>query len=89
MLPACTRNQKSLTKPIDVISRKTSFEWIIKQMSAPHPFSTNREKILILPTRFNNQVHTQYVSMQYPRIFQIDLGSLDLSYKDNLMGLLL
>ena len=55
----------------------------------PHPFSTNREKMLVLPTRLNSQVHTQYMSLQYPRIFQTDLGSLDLSYRDNLMELLL
>ena len=53
------------------------------------PFSANGEKILILPTQFNNQVHTQYVSLKYPRIFQADLGSLDLSYRDNLMEILL
>ena len=53
------------------------------------PFSANGEKILILPTQFNNQVHTQYVSLKYPRIFQADLGSLDLSYRDNLMEHLL
>ena len=55
----------------------------------PHPFITNREKMLVLPTRLNSQVHTQYMSLQYPRIFQTDLGSLDLSYRENLMELLL
>ena len=54
----------------------------------PHPFGTNREEMLILPS-LNSQVHTQYVSLQYPRIFQTDLGSLDLSYRDKLMELLL
>ena len=53
--------------------------------AAASAFSANREKIPILPTRFNNQVHIQYVSLKYPRIFQADLGSLDLSYRDNLM----
>ena len=53
--------------------------------AAASPFSANGEKILILPTQFNNQVHTQYVSLKYPRIFQTDLGSLDLSYRENLM----
>ena len=32
----------------------------------------NREKMLILPTRSSIQVHTQYVSKYYPRIFQTD-----------------
>ena len=57
--------------------------------AAASAFSANREKIPILPTRFNNQVHIQYVSLKYPRIFQADLGSLDLSYRDNLMERLL
>ena len=41
--------------------------------------------MLILPRRSSIQVHTQYVSLQYPRIFQTDLGSLDPSYRENLM----
>ena len=41
--------------------------------------------MLILPRRSSIQVHTQYVSLQYPRIFQPDLGSLDPSYRENLM----
>ena len=46
-----------------------------------------REKMLILPIRSNIQVHTQYVSLKYPRIFQTDLGSLDPSYREKLMKL--
>ena len=57
--------------------------------ASPHPFSAKREKMLIFPRRFNNQVHTQSVFLQYPRIFQTDVGSLDLSYRDKLMELLL
>ena len=57
--------------------------------AGPHPFSTNTEKMLILPTRFNNQVHSQYVPLCSPKIFQTDLGSLDLSYRDNVMEVLL
>lgn len=41
----------------------------------PQPTMANREKMLILP-RSSIQVHTQYVSKHYPRIFQTDLGSL-------------
>ena len=37
-------------------------------VARPHGFRANREKMLILPTRSNIQVHTQYVSLQYPRI---------------------
>ena len=50
-----------------------------------HGFRANREKMLILPTRSSIQVHTQYVFLQYPRIFQTELGSLDLSHSENLM----
>ena len=39
----------------------------------------------ILPTNSSIQFHTQDVSPQYPRIFQTDLGSLDLSCKENMM----
>ena len=46
-----------------------------------------REKMLILPIRSSIQVHTQYVSLKYPRIFQTDLGSLDPSYREKLMKL--
>ena len=38
-------------------------------VARPHGFRANREKMLILPTRSSFQVHTQYVSLQYPRIF--------------------
>ena len=31
------------------------------------------------------QVHTQDVSLQYPRILQTDVGSLDLSCRENVM----
>ena len=54
-------------------------------VARPHGFRANREKMLILSTRSSIQVHTQYVSLQYPRIFQTNLGSLDLSYSENLM----
>ena len=40
----------------------------------------------ILPSRSGIQVRTQDVSPQYPRIFQTDLGSLDLSYRENMVG---
>ena len=54
-------------------------------VARPHCFKVNREKILMLPTKSSIQVHTQYVSLKYPRIFQTDLGSLDPSYRENLM----
>ena len=50
-----------------------------------HSVSANREKMLILPRRSNIQVHSQYVSLQYPRNFQRDLGPLDPSDRENLM----
>ena len=50
-----------------------------------HLFRANREKMLSLPRRSSIQVHTQYVSLEYPRIFQTDLGSLDPSYRENSM----
>lgn len=43
----------------------------------------------ILPPRSSIQVHTQGVSPQDPRIFQTNLGSLDLSYRENVMDRLL
>ena len=53
-----------------------------------HPFRANRKKVQILPTRSIIQVHTWYASLQYPGIFQTDLRSLDLSYREKLMELL-
>ena len=50
-----------------------------------HLFRANREKMLSLPRRSSIQVHTQYVSLEYPRISQTDLGSLDPSYRENSM----
>ena len=41
--------------------------------------------MLSLPRRSSIQVHTQYVSLEYPRISQTDLGSLDPSYRENSM----
>ena len=52
-----------------------------------HHFRAIREKMLILPARFSIQVHTQCVSLQYPRIFQTDLGSLDLFYRESVRNL--
>ena len=79
------RNRKGLTKPIDVISRKTLIGWIIRQLLAC---------TLLEPTENANFAN----KVQYPgshsvcvpavsKNFQIDLGSLDPSYRENSMEL--
>jgi len=50
-----------------------------------HSFRTNREKNANYATSSIIQVHTQDMSSQYTQIFQTDLGSLDHSYRQNVM----
>ena len=56
---------------------ENSNEMGFQAVAWPHCFRANREKMLILLTTSSIQVQTQYVSLQNPRIFQTDLGSLD------------
>ena len=73
-----------LTKAIAVKVQKQ--HWIdFQAVAKPQLSRVNQETMLILSSRCNIQVHTQYVSLQYPRIFKTDLGSLDPSYRENLM----
>ena len=57
------------------------FQAVVK----PRHFRPSREENANLPTKSSIQFHTQDVSPQYPRISQTDLGSLDLSYRENTM----
>ena len=57
------------------------FQAVVK----PRHFRPSREENANLPTKSSIQFHTQDVSPQYPRISQTDLGSLDLSYRENMM----
>ena len=66
---------------------ENSNEMGFQAVAWPHCFRANREKMLILLTTSSIQVQTQYVSLQNPRIFQTDLGSLDLFYKENVRNL--
>ena len=70
--PACFRNPKDLTKVITVIIKKRASGWIFRQLLRLHSFRFNQQKMLILPTNSRMQIHSQYVSWQYPRIFQTD-----------------
>ena len=70
--PACFRNPKDLTKVITVIIKKRAIGWIFRQLLRLHSFRFNQQKMLILPTNSRMQIHSQYVSWQYPRIFQTD-----------------
>ena len=75
-----------LTKAIAVKVQKQ--HWIdFQAVAKPQLSRVNQETMLILSSRCNIQVHTQYVSLQYPRIFKTDLGSLDPSYRENLLEL--
>ena len=68
---------------LSLIIKKRAIGWIFRQLLRLHSFSSNQQKMLILPTSSRMQIHTQYVSWQYPRIFQTDRGLLDLSYREN------
>ena len=84
-LPACLRNLEGLTKAIIVTIKKTAIGWTFKQLLSHIILGPAERKRQILPTKSGIQFHTQDVSPQYPRIFQTDLGSLDLSYRENMM----
>ena len=54
-------------------------------VARPHHFKAHWEEYGNLPQKSSVQVHTQFVYLQDPRIFQTDLGSVDgLSLKGNL-----
>ena len=84
-LPACLRNLEGLTKAITVTIKKTTIGWTFKQLLSHIILGPAERKMRILPTNSSIQFHTQDVSPQYPRIFQTDLGSLDLSCRENMM----
>ena len=54
-------------------------------VARPNHLRAHQEKNGILPTRSIMQVQTHSVYLQDPRIFQTDLGSLDLSYREIVM----
>ena len=56
----------------------------IQEVARPHQFMAR-----YLVDRPGIQVDTQDVSPQHPRMFQTNLGSLDLSYRENVMDRLL
>ena len=69
-------------------SKKTAIGWFFKQLLGHAALGPTKRKVGILPPRPSIQVHTQGVSPQNPRIFQTDLGSRDLSYRENMMELM-
>ena len=50
-----------------------------------HCLRAHQDKIASFATKVRYSGYTQGVSSQDPRIFQMDLGSLDLSYRKNVM----
>ena len=61
----------------------------IQEVAQPHQFMAPLEHSTNFVPRPGIQVDTQGVSPQDPRIFQTNLGSLDLSYRENVMDRLL
>ena len=58
-------------------------------IARPHCLRAHRDKIASFATKVRYSGYTQGVSPQDPRIFQTNLGSLDLSYRENVMDRLL
>ena len=56
-----------------------------QEVARPPHFRGHRAKMRIMPPRSAIQVHTQDVSPQDPTVFQMDLGSLGLSYREYMM----
>ena len=61
----------------------------IQEVAPPHRFMAPQEHSVNFAPRPGIQIDTQGVSPQDPRMFQTDRGSLDLSYRDNVMDRLL
>lgn len=54
-------------------------------IARPHCLRAHQDKIASFATKVWYSGYTQGVSPQDPRIFQMDLGSLDLSHRKNVM----
>ena len=81
----CFRNANQWSKTNTVRSEKIPVGWIFKQLLGRPSLGFTERKLQILPPRSGIQVHTQGVSPHFPRNFQTDLGSLDLSYREIVM----
>ena len=79
------RNVKGWSKDNVVRSEKTAIGWIFKLLQGQTTLGPSERKMGILPPRSVMQVQTDGVYPQDPRIFQTDLGSLDLSYREIVM----
>lgn len=81
----CFRNPERWNKAIIVRSKKTGIKWTFRQLLGHNVLSPMERIMQILPPRSAIKIHIQDVSLQYPRIFQIGLGSLYLTYRANVM----
>ena len=82
---ASFRNAKGWSKASVVSTDKTAIGLIFKQLLGQTSLRPTKRKMQILPSRFDIQVNTHGVSLQFPRNLQTDLGSLDLCYREKVM----
>ena len=73
---------KEWNKASAVRSEKTAIGRIFKQLLGRTTFRRAERKMGYLPSRSNIQVNTHGVSLQFPRNFHTDLGSLGFSYRE-------
>ena len=83
--PACFKNPKGWIKSCSIRRKKTVIGWILQQSLGCIVLGSPERKMWILPPRFGIQVDTPDVYPQDPRMLQIYLGLLDLSYRGNVM----
>ena len=77
----CVINPKGWSKASSVRHKKTEIVWIYKKLLGCTSLGSPNRKMWILAPRPCIQFESQGVSLQDPRIFQKDLGSLDFSYR--------
>ena len=79
------QKSKRVNQSCSIRRKKTAIGWILKQLLGCIALGSPERKMWILPPRFGIQVDTQGVYPQDPRMLQIYLGLLDLSYRGNVM----
>ena len=82
---ASLRNPNGWTKASVVRSEKTAIGWIFVQLLGHTALGSTKRNMGFLPQRSSINVNTQFVYPQNPGIFHIDLGSVDHSYRENMM----
>ena len=82
---ACLWNLKGYSKASAVQSKKTAFGWIFNQWLGPTTLGPMEWKMWILKPKYRIQVHTEGLPHQDPRMFWTDIGSLDLSCRENVI----